>query len=376
MNNKFLGKLLCFNCGKEYLLNSKLWRCECGAFLDIYFENKIEPKKIDSKKFSMWRYREVIPVENDENIISFEEGFTPLTRIEIFGKEFFIKLDFLFPTGSFKDRGASVLVSKLKELGIKKVVEDSSGNAGCSISAYCAKAGIECEIFVPENISPSKLVQLKIYGAKVMKVKGGRNDVANLALKSAESSFYASHVFNPFFFQGTKTFSYEIWEQLGHYSPDFIILPLGNGTLLLGAYIGFKELFVAGLIKKIPSFIAVQTSSCSPIYRILKENLSQIPDFEPKRSIADGIAVSKPRRWAQIVDVIRSTNGDVITVEEEEIVEASFELSRRGIYVEPTSATSIAGIKKFSFKEDEVVVVPLTGSGLKATDNYLKFVEV
>jgi len=373
MRNK--GKLFCPSCSSEYPLSSPIWRCNCGSFLELEFKPKIEIGKIDRKRKSLWRYRDFIPLENDENIVSLEEGFTPILKMEIFKKEFFAKLEFLFPTGSFKDRGASVLVSKLKEMGIKRVVEDSSGNAGCSISAYCSKAGIECEIFVPERVSPSKLTQIRAYGAKINLVSGTREDVAESARKSAEKSYYASHVWNPFFFQGTKTFSYELWEQMDSNIPDSIILPVGNGTLLIGAYIGFKELLDSGLINRIPRFIAVQSENCSPIYKIFKENLNKIPDIEPKRTIAEGIAVAKPARWEKIVKIIKETEGDVIVVEEKEIFESALELSKKGIYVELTSATAIAGLRKYINKNEEIIVIPLTGHGLKSNENYLNLLE-
>ncbi len=376
MRNRFKAKFICLECGSEYPLNLPIWKCECGSTLDIEFEKKVKLKKIHKKRFSIWRYRDVLPVESDDNIVSLEEGFTPLLKMEIFKKNIFLKLDFLFPTGSFKDRGASVLVSKLRELRIKRVVEDSSGNAGCSISAYCAKAGVSCEIFVPERVSLSKLAQIKMYGANVNLVKGKREDVAKSALLSAENSYYASHVWNPFFFQGTKTFSYEMWEQLDFRIPDLIILPLGNGTLLIGAYKGFKELYDSGMAKKIPSFLAVQADSCSPVYKIFKENLNELPEMESGETLAEGISVAKPPRWRQIIKIIRETDGDVIKVNDEEILEGAFELARRGIYCEPTSATSISALKKYNFKGEKIVVVPLTGHGLKATENYLKFLEV
>ncbi|MEM9982561.1 MAG: pyridoxal-phosphate dependent enzyme, partial [Bacteroidota bacterium] len=152
-----------------------------------------------------------------------------------------LKLDFLFPTGSYKDRGASVMISKVKELGIDKVVQDSSGNAGASVAAYCAKAGIACDIYAPKCTSQAKLTQIKMYGATLHLIDGTREDTAQAALEAAQKSYYASHCWNPYFFQGTKTFAFEIAEQMGWKAPDTVILPAGNGTLLIGAYIGFRE---------------------------------------------------------------------------------------------------------------------------------------
>ena len=236
----------------------------------------------------MWRYREAIPVNNDSNIVSFDEGFTPLTRLNIQGRPVLIKQEQLSPTGSFKDRGAAVLISKIKELNISEVVEDSSGNAGAAISAYCTAAGIECSIYVPESTSKAKLVQIIVNGAKLNRVKGTREDTANAVLKSAEKIYYASHVYNPFFFQGTKTIAYEICEQLDWVSPDTVILPVGHGSLLLGMHTGFSELLYAGLIKKMPKLIAVQSENCSPLYRTFKSNLKKIHSIEKKRDSCRG----------------------------------------------------------------------------------------
>ena len=203
----------------------------------------------------MWRYREAIPIVSDENIISFGEGFTPMVEVDFNDTPVFIKQDYLFPTGSFKDRGSSVLVSRMKELGIKKIIDDTSGNAGASLAAYSAKAGIECEIYVPETTLEGKLTQISAYGAALKKIPGSRDETAHAALKAAENTYYASHSWHPFYFHGTKTFAYEVCEQLGWKAPDTIIVPVGNGTLLLGAYIGFLDLLNAGITGECPGLL-------------------------------------------------------------------------------------------------------------------------
>ena len=169
------------------------------------------------------------------------EGFTPLEEIELDGHRVLLKIDYLFPTGSYKDRGATVLISKVKELGIRKVVEDSSGNAGSAIAAYCAKAGIECEIYVPQATSPEKLVQIQAYGATLKRVEGSREKTAEVAMGAASKFYYASHCWNPFFLHGTKTFAFEIWEQMDGKVPDVLILPVGHGTLFWEPISGSKS---------------------------------------------------------------------------------------------------------------------------------------
>jgi len=361
---------VCTKCQNRYRLDEVRWRCGCGHYLDIESKPDFDINKIDKDNTSIWRYKDVIPLQNKENIVSFGEGFTPLINFNAGSGKVFLKLEQLFPTGSFKDRGASVLISKAKELGIKRVVEDSSGNAGCAVAAYCAMAKIDCEIYVPEKTSPAKLVQIGMYGAKVHRIPGNREDTEDAVIKAADNIYYASHVRNPFFFEGIKTIAYEIWEQLGFKAPDTFITPVGHGSMLIGAYIGFKELFDNKLLKKIPTFIAVQSKSCAPLYKIFKENLTVIPEIKPEPTTAEGIRIAKPLRHKQIIKIIKETGGDVITVTEDEIKEALFETSRKGLFIEPSSAAGIAGLKKCKIPVS-TTVLPLTGHGLKAVDKIL-----
>ena len=367
-----MNRLICKRCGAAYLLDDSRWKCDCGSFLDIEFDFSFDMEKIKGRKPTLWRYREAIPINKDENIISFNEGFTPLLELTIGTRKLLVKFEHLFPTGSFKDRGASVLISKAKELGVNKVVEDSSGNAGCAIAAYAAKAGIGCDIFVPEKTSPGKLAQIQMYGANLVKIPGSREDTARAALKAAEDSFYASHAWNPFFFQGTKTFAFEIWEQLNFNVPDTLIIPTGHGTLFIGAYLGFKDLLNQKLISKLPRFIAIQSEACAPIYKMFNEKLKEVPRVEPKETMAEGIKIAEPLRAKQILDILLETEGEVIIVTDKEIEKSLFEICKIGLYIEPTSAAAIAGFRKYKSAAKEIIVVPLTGHGLKSTEKVLK----
>jgi threonine synthase len=295
------------------------------------------------------------------------EGFTPLEEMDFNGHRVLLKIDYLFPTGSYKDRGATVLISKAKELGIKKVVEDSSGNAGSAVAAYCARAGIECEIYVPQATSLGKLVQIQAYGANLEKIEGSREKTAQVAMEAASKVYYASHCWNPFFLHGTKTFALEIWEQMGWKTPDVLILPVGHGTLFLGAYIGFKELKEAGMVKRIPRLVAVQSASCAPLHEAFKKGWKETRPIEKRESVAEGIAIAEPVRGRQVLEVIRETDGEVLTVTEKEIGVAMREMGMKGHFIEPTSAATIAGLKKYvKHIKKEVVVSTLTGMGLKA----------
>ncbi|MBI3033448.1 threonine synthase [Candidatus Woesearchaeota archaeon] len=371
-----MNNLICQHCKKTHPLNEKIWQCTaCKGFLKINFKPKFPLNKIKQRKPTLWRYREAIPLDHDKNIVSFAEGFTPLLPITINKKTVFIKQEQLFPTGSFKDRGTTVLMSKIKELGIKQVIEDSSGNAGSSIAAYAAKAGITAHIYVPEHASPGKLVQIQAYSAKLHKIKGSREDTAAVAMKAAEKIFYASHRYNPWFFQGTKTFAFEVTEQLGWKVPDAIILPVGNGSLLLGTYIGFQELLDAHIISKLPKFIAVQAENCSPLYDAFKKNLNTTTKITKKDTLAEGIATADPIRGTELLMIIRETKGTVIIVSEQEIKQAWQDMAKQGYYIEPTSAAGTAGVKKYvsKSKNNEIIVSAFTGHGLKTTSTIQSF---
>jgi threonine synthase len=321
----------------------------------------------------MWRYREALPITHSEHIISFSEGFTPIIPFEFSGKLVGIKQDHLFQTGSYKDRGASVLISMANELGIQHVVEDSSGNAGCAVAAYCARANIPCDIYVPATTSPAKLAQITQYGAKLHLIPGSRENTANAVLIAARTAYYASHSWNPFFFQGTKTFAYEIWEQNCFQAPQAIIVPAGNGTLLLGVWLGFNDLKKAGLIAAIPRIFAVQAKNCAPLYEAHQLHATEPGKINSEPTIAEGIAIAEPIRGKQILEAVRRTNGIFVTVTEKEILDAMISMHRKGFYIEPTAAATIAAIPKLvqSHAEIDQWVSVFTGHGLKSTEKIL-----
>jgi threonine synthase len=218
------------------------------------------------------------------------------------------------------------------------------------------------------------LAQIQLYGAQLNEIPGSREDTGRAALKAAAKDYYASHSWNPFFFQGTKTFAFEVCEQLGWRSPNSIVVPVGNGTLLLGAYIGFKELSKAGIIQRIPRIVGVQSAPCAPLYRAFKEGLRGIPKIDPKDTLAEGIAIAEPIRGKQILEAVKESRGDFIAVDDSEIKESLRDLCKKGFYVEPTSAATTAGLCKYLrvANADEIVVSVLTGHGLKATEKMLK----
>lgn len=368
-------KYICCECGEKYDPKTLVFWCKCGGLLNLdkfNFEFSIE--NIFSNEWSLFRYLKTLPFDDSFSSwkdITMGEGLTPIVSLEKDNPDLLVKVDYLMPTLSFKDRGAVVVIAKAKELGVKKVIQDSSGNAGNSIAAYASRAGIECDIYVPTGTSPKKIKQISSHGATVHVVEGTREDTAKAALRAAErgEGFYASHVYNPFFYQGTKTYAYEIYEQLHGEMPEVVVIPVGNGTLLLGCYYGFKELLKLNLIKKMPRIIAVQAKGCAPIYKAFKEGKHSVDAVTNTGTLAEGIAIAKPMRGKQILEAIKETDGDITLAPEDKIVEARKYLAKKGFYVEPTTAATFAGYfdyyKENSLKLNGKVIIPLCGAGLK-----------
>jgi len=368
-----MERFFCSNCHRSYPLQPSRWRCDCGSFLDLEFEPKFPIRKILKRRPTLWRYREAVPIYHETSILSMQEGFTPLEEITFDGNHTLLKMDYLFPTGSYKDRGATVLMSKMKEWGVQRVVEDSSGNAGSAMAAYCAKAGIECEIYVPQDTPSEKTVQIQAYGATLRKVQGSRERTAEVATEAASKIPYASHCWNPFFLHGTKTFAFEVWEQMDWKAPDVLVLPIGHGTLFLGVDTGFKELKEAGMIRRVPRLVGVQSAACAPLYRAFRNGWTEPRPIEKRETVAEGIAIAEPVRGRQILEAIHRTDGEILAVTEKEIGITLKEMGRRGHFIEPTSAATIAGLKKYLRKKSrrETVVSTLTGTGLKSVGKML-----
>jgi threonine synthase len=373
-------KLVCSECGREFPANERTYRCGCGGILEIRGKDVSFPlDKIRQREPSIWRYREAIPIESDKNIVTLGEGFTPLVPVKISGIETLAKLDFLFPTGSFKDRGSSVMMSYVKGTGVREITEDSSGNAGASVSAYSAKAGISCEIFCPSYASAGKLAQIRFYGAKLNRIDGTREDAEKAVLGRAKSVYYASHNWNPYFLEGTKTVAFEICEQLGWSSPDSVICPCGNGGIYLGLFIGFGELVEKGIVKKMPRLLGVQSSACPPLYNAYAEGTDTVKDFtQTEKTIAEGVCLAKPVRGKQIMKAMKGSGGGFQTANDKETISGLKFLASRGIYVEPTSAIVVPAVEKFVSSglagEGEKTVIVLSGSGLKATETLAKII--
>lgn len=361
----------CPVCDKSYALTERRFRCDCGAPLEVQKEVSFPLKEITRRKPTLWRYREAIPIDGDDNIVSFDEGLTPLVPFRYKDFHLLAKLDYLFPSGSFKDRGTTVLLSFLKQIGVQKFVEDSSGNAGSSMAAYAAKGGLTCDIYCPHYAASGKQAQIKLYGARLHAIPGTRSDTEQAVRQRAETIYYASHNWNPFFIEGLKTVAFEIAEQLNWQSPDAVVCPLGFGGLFLGLYRGFRELQEERIIQKIPRLLGVQSEACCPIYRAFKTAASEIKPMPQKfQTLAEGVCAAHPMRGAEILRVLGETAGAVTTVSEQDIREGLQVLAHQGMFVEPTSAVVVKALENLQragrLSEKEQTVVILTGNGLKA----------
>jgi len=352
--------------GRTWPLDPPRWCGDDGAPLLLTEMPGIAPEQVESGERSLWRYRAALPPLRGEPI-SMGEGCTPLLPRMIAGARALLKCEWFMPTGSFKDRGASVMLSLLRAQGITEVLEDSSGNGGAAIAAYAAAGDMRAKIMVPASTSPAKTVQARASGAEIALVPGTRQDCADAALREAARIFYASHNWHPFFLQGTKTLAYELWEDLGFRAPDNVIVPCGAGSNVLGCGIGFGELLRAGQIAALPRIFAAQPARCAPIARAF---LQEEP-AEPRPTIAEGTAIAQPIRLRECIGVLSQSQGGAVTLTEAEIGAATLELARGGIYVEPTSAQAAAAFAKLlrsgTIRPEETTVVVLTGTGLKAT---------
>lgn len=347
---------------------SASWRCEqCGAPYVLERWSFVDPLWPTSGD-GVWRYRDWLPRVRS---ISLGEPTTPLVDLPSHheGVRVKAKLEGALPTGSFKDRGSALLGGWLAGADVREAVIDSSGNAGSSLAAYCATLGIRCSVYAPESASPAKLVQVRAYGAAVVTVPGSRSDTTRAALDAAARAIYASHMWNPYFIAGTQTFAFELTEQLGA-APAAVVFPLGAGTLMLGAHLGFRGLLEAGLIERLPRLHGVQAAACAPLVAAFEG--APVDGTSPcGSSLAEGILIASPPRADAVLAAVRESEGSVLAVSEAEIADAFRKLARCGVYVEPTSAVAAAGLERVldgaDRPPDGVVVVALTGTGLKAS---------
>lgn len=347
--------------------NSLAWCCDvCGGILEINNLPKFDVDSIKHADWSIWRYEAMIPTRKH---ITLGEGVTPLVKTHLNGQSFYAKCEYLNPTGSYKDRGVAVMMNHLAEHGAKNLAEESSGNAGASVALYASAGDMQARIFSPANAPKGKQRQMNM-GGEVILIEGTKDDVNRARANAVEAgAVYASHSYSPFFIAGQMTAAWEVWEQLNHTIPDAIAVPIGQGGGLLGYYRGFKVMQEAGVIKRLPRIFGIQTRACDPIIQAWERGLDEPEKVVPSTTVADGIVIPLPVRGKTILSALRDTDGGAIRVEEETILPARDALAKRGLYVEPTSATTIAVLDKIFQKldDDATLVVSLTGNGLKAS---------
>lgn len=360
-------KLVCTHCGKKVLADTNQASCECGGLWDLDFEPpKFSLDKIHTDTWNMFRYREFMALEGYEwKEVTMGEGLTPIIPLN---NNVNVKMDYMMPTLSYKDRGAAALISHCKYIGVDSVVQDSSGNAGNSIAAYSARSKIECEIFVPEGTSKNKIEMIKGHNAKVNVVPGTRDHCADVCRSKVieENKYYANHVYNPFFYEGTKTYIYEVYEQLKRI-PNYLFVPVGNGTLFLGIMKGLEHLIDSEVIDDMPNVIIVQSEYCHPIYKAVELGDEELEPCE-RPTLAEGIAIGKPQRQQEILDYIYDYDIEVVLAPEDEILEAKMRLANYGVFVENTTAAIFAAYKRYIENYNMIadVLLPMTGAGLKS----------
>lgn len=335
----------------------------CGGFFDISSLTYPTYRESSRTHPGIWRWRQSFGLSDDSPMTYLGEGDTPLVCRQIEGRQVCFKLEYLNPTGSFKDRGTAVLTSLLVSRGIHEVVEDSSGNAGASLAFYTAAYGIHSKIFVPASASGPKGRQMEASGAAVIPIPGPRENAhrAVLQMVSEGSAAYASHALLPFGIPGIATIAYELYEQLGRL-PGTIVAPVGHGSLAAGIYLGVEALRNHFRISEPISIVGIQPERCAPLAAGWKGE----PFLDGKQaSIAEGTQITNPVRGDLLLRLMRPDKDDIIAVDEAEILPAVSDLAKMGFYVEPTSAMVWAAFKRHAQEWKEPVVLVLTGSGLK-----------
>lgn len=393
----YLKKLKCLNCGKEYAPGSFSYKCsQCGGILEIQYDyNSVIKSGFKEKMLNcrhipnIWYFKELLPLENEKNIITLEEGNTPIIRSKIFVRDKDKpRLDFKDesrnPTCSFKDRPLSVAISKVKEDGKNWVITSTHGNAGIALAAYSARAGLNSLVIVPNKSPEDSLAVIQAYGTKVFKIKGDISDAYNFSLEISDEFNIvnlATTFLSPYTTEGDKTIAFEIFCQYNGVLPDWILFPIGDGPLLVGCYKGFKELLDLDLINKIPRLVAVQSEKCAPIARAYINNIDEVEVWDKdEETIAMGInepLKGYPEDGTITLKRIKDSGGLAIAVNENEIKGAMFDLIRKeGLFPEPTGSVGFAGAKKLYaqnyFKKEDKVLVLLTGGGMTDICTYKK----
>jgi len=372
--------LECIECGAPHSLGERAYVCKkCGGLLEIRFTGiaDLDTSDWNTRPLGVWRYRELLPIEAGAKIVSLGEGGTGLhdcpRLASIFGlKHLRVKNEGENPTGSFKDRGMTVGVTKALALGAASVMCASTGNTSASLAAYSARAGLRCFVMIPAGkIAAGKLAQAVVHGAQIIDIDGNFDDAMRLVVDAAQKdgSPYLLNSVNSFRVEGQKTVAFEINDQLGRL-PDVIVLPVGNAGNITAVWKALVELRAVGLVDELPRLIGVQAERAAPIADAFRRRLDYIEPAEEPETIATAIRIGSPVNWKRALAAARESGGVIGTVADREILEAQRMLAaKEGIFVEPASASTIAGVRKLvderSIDSDEETVCITTGNGLK-----------
>lgn len=359
---------VCAKCGRRTGVSTRSAKCDCGGLWTLPAQPEpFSLDKIDRAEWSLFRYRRFLPLKDESwRGVTLGEGMTPVVRLD---ENVLLKMDYFMPTLSYKDRGAAVLIAHAKAIGVDRVVQDSSGNAGNAVAAYCAKAGIGCEIFVPAGTSPKKIDMIRAHGAVCTVVPGSRDHCADVCREKVERDgvYYANHVYNPFFYEGTKTYIYEVYEQLGRI-PENLVIPVGNGTLFLGAVFALEHLLRSRCIDHMPQIIAVQSERCDPLLQAAEQGLDDAAAVSPQPTIAEGIAIGKPMRAGEILKYARKYGVRFVHAPENKILAARAYLAEKGVYCEHTTAANYAAYLHYCelYGPTPDSLITMCGAGLKS----------
>ena len=378
----------CVKCGKEYPATPDVTTCECGGILDIvydydYIKSRLTKEKLATRKdMTMWRYRELLPIEEETENTPLRVGNTPLYEeprlAEMLGLgHLYVKDDGLNPTSSLKDRASAMAVAKAREAGKDIIACSSTGNAASSLAGNAAAAGMKTYIFVPSRAPKGKVAQLLTFGATVVSVQGNYEETFELSSKAIDrwGWYNRNAAVNPYLSEGKKTVSLEICEQLQWKAPDYIAVAVGDGCTIGGVWKGLKDLYAIGFLDKLPRLISCQAEGCCPLNRAIEEKAPWHPMEE--NTLADSIAVGVPRNPDKALQAIEESNGLVVNVSDAEIMAAQKLLgSVCGLFGEPAGVTGTAGVKKLCemgiLGKDDTVVTMISGNGLKDVENAIK----
>ena len=386
MKHVLYGK--CVKCGKTYAATPDLTTCECGGILDItydydYIKSTFTKDTLAARRSnSMWRYRELLPVEPDTPDTPLRVGWSPLYEAETLARQLgvgklYVKDDGLNPTASLKDRASAMAVAKAREAGAKVIACSSTGNAASSLAGNAAAAGLKTYIFVPSRAPKGKVAQLMTFGATVISVQGSYEDTFELSKQAIDKWgwYNRNAAINPYLSEGKKTVALEIMEQLGWQVPDYIAISVGDGCTIAGLWKGLKDLYAIGFIDRLPRLISAQAEGCCPLNRAIETGEPWHPMEE--NTLADSIAVGVPRNADKALMAIRESDGLTVNVSDEEIMAAQKLLGRTcGVFGEPAGVTGTAGVKKLceqgKLGAHDTVVSVVTGNGLKDVANAIK----